>query len=143
MQFFYQNSQKYSYQSQSYMLSSTECGWELQNTALWDTHLHALKSQIPYRTSTCQYGSQYGLGVMLFPILAGYGRRYEASRRIWSSRSTTAAPARTSSSIQPPTLASQPSAGGPAPSPCYDVTATSSQTPHTTGRSEERRVRKK
>ena len=25
-----------------YMLSLTECVWEVRNNALWDTHLHAL-----------------------------------------------------------------------------------------------------
>ena len=29
-------------QSKLYMLSLTECVWESQNNALWDTHLHAL-----------------------------------------------------------------------------------------------------
>ena len=29
-------------QSKSYMLSLTECVWEFQNNALWDTCLHAL-----------------------------------------------------------------------------------------------------
>ena len=29
-------------QSKSYMLSLTECVWELQNNALWDTHYHAI-----------------------------------------------------------------------------------------------------
>ena len=29
-------------QSKSYMLSLTECVWEIRNNALWDTHQHAL-----------------------------------------------------------------------------------------------------
>ena len=29
-------------QSKFYMLSLTECVWEFQNNALWDTHKHAL-----------------------------------------------------------------------------------------------------
>ena len=29
-------------QSKSYMLSLTECVWELGKNALWDTHKHAL-----------------------------------------------------------------------------------------------------
>ena len=28
--------------SESYMLSLTECVWDFQNNALWDTHQHAL-----------------------------------------------------------------------------------------------------
>ena len=29
-------------QSKSYMLSLTECVWDFQNNALWDTHYHAV-----------------------------------------------------------------------------------------------------
>ena len=32
-------------QSNSYMLSLTECVWEFQNNALWGTHQHALLQQ--------------------------------------------------------------------------------------------------
>ena len=37
---FHWNFQKYSYKS--CMLSLTECVWEFQNDALWDTHYHAM-----------------------------------------------------------------------------------------------------
>ena len=30
------------------MLSFTECAWDFQNNALWDTHYHALLTAIMY-----------------------------------------------------------------------------------------------
>ena len=39
-------------QSKSYMLSLTVCVWEFQNSALWDTHEHALMIHQPYLICT-------------------------------------------------------------------------------------------
>ena len=41
--------------SKSYKLSSTESGWELQNTALWDTHAPVVKAKLSASNpSKCQ-----------------------------------------------------------------------------------------
>ena len=69
MQCFTENSKNT--QSNSYMLSLTECVWEFWNNALWDTHLHALLALIlsmshsMYLLSHCQSLSVWAGSLLL------------------------------------------------------------------------------